>query len=100
MGSAVRMPIKSEKPVTMRPAIGIKPKKLKPKTAETRPRRCEGACSCTIVLARPKFMESAIARIRMEQAGSKKLCDRDMKKTRGATASRLRLKNFHRLSAA
>src|SRR5881392_2968028 len=47
--SAVRIPTKSEKPVPTRPAIGIKPKKLSPKTAETRPRNSGGACSNTIV---------------------------------------------------
>src|SRR5438445_13713295 len=80
--------------------MGIKPKKLMPTTADTRPRKWAGACSCTMVLARPKFIESAIAMAPMAHAVSKKLCDQDMRKTPKAMAATFPPMNFKRFSRA
>src|SRR5437867_11568832 len=85
--SAVRIPIKSERPVVSRPAIGIRPKKLRPKTAETRPRNAAGARSCTMVLARPKFADNPTARIPIETAVRRKLFDCDMHKSASAKST-------------
>src|ERR1044072_245029 len=82
----------------IKPATGINPKKLMPTTAETRPRKCAGACSCTMVFARPKFIESAMAIAPMAHAVSKKLCDTDMRKTPAAMARTFPLMNFKRFS--
>jgi hypothetical protein len=82
---AGRMPIASDKLVMTSPAIGIRPKKLKPKTAEMRPRRCAGARSCTMVFARPKFVARPIASTPIEAAATMKLLVRDMTNNAQAT---------------
>ena len=48
--------------------------------AEMRPRKGEGARSCTIVLASPKFEESPIARTTIAIALTRKLWERDIAK--------------------
>jgi hypothetical protein len=52
------MPSQSATLVMPRPAKGMRPKKLRPAMAETRPRIKLGARSCTTVLARPMSVET------------------------------------------
>ena len=57
--------------------MGIRPKKLSPNTAEILPRNGAGARSCTMVLASPKFSESAMASTPIASALKMKLLKRD-----------------------
>src|SRR5574338_536568 len=84
---AVRIPIASARLVTPSPDNGINPKKLRPITAETRPRRWGGARSCTIVLERPKMRERPNEITTSDPEADQNACTRLKRNTDTATAS-------------
>ena len=84
------------RPVISRPPIGIRPKKLSPKMAETRPRNGAGARSCTIVLAKPKFERDPNRQSTHEIAVNRKLSERDMRESARPTRTTAPVMNRNR----